>query len=355
LSILDNIEQIRESDPSNMYNKIFDLPEHMEEALKIGKKWQINKEDFADIGNIVLVGMGGSAIGGEIVRTMVRSKLMIPFEICRQYELPEYVDDETLVIASSYSGNTEETIAAVEDALARKAMLVAVSTGGMLADICNLNEIPMGQLPTGLPPRAALGYSFTLMMVFLEKIGLAEGCTSEIAEATKALSGFRETYIEDNPVESNPAKNLATRLQGKIPIVYSGPGLTSGPGQRLKGQICENGKTLAFVNQFPEFNHNELVAYCDVIKPHAEQLVVLLMRDAGDHPQIRKRMNIVKDIIAGCGIEVIEIHSKGASKTERIFSMIQVADFLSYYLAVLNEVDPEPVEAIERLKSELVD
>jgi len=354
LSVLDNVDKIREFDPSNMYNKIFDLPEQLTDALKLAKRWHINADDFLDPGNIVLVGMGGSAIAGDMIRTLLRSTLLVPFEICRHYSLPEYVDDETLVLASSYSGNTEETISAVEDALARKAMVAAFSTGGMLGDICSLNEIPMAQMPGGLPPRAAIGYSFALMVHFLDTVGLAKGAVDDIRDMIPNLSHYREAYIEDNPTESNPAKLLATKIHGRIPIVYSGPTLTDTVGLRLRGQIAENGKNLVFGNQFPEFNHNELVGYCNVAKQHADHLIVILLRDAEDHPQIRTRMNIVKEIIDKVGIEIYEIHTKGKSRMERMFSAVQMADFTSYYLAVLNESDPEPVEAIDWLKKELM-
>ncbi len=166
MSVLNDIEKIRAVDPENMYNRIFDLPEQMEEALKISKKWEINADDFPEVKNIVVIGMGGSAIGGDLVRSYLASKLLIPFQVVRNYELPEYVDDETLVIVSSYSGNTEETLAALDDAIGRKAMIAAISTGGMLEDVCKFNEIPMAKLPEGLQPRAAICYSFVPTLLF---------------------------------------------------------------------------------------------------------------------------------------------------------------------------------------------
>ncbi|MGD8923205.1 MAG: SIS domain-containing protein, partial [Candidatus Zixiibacteriota bacterium] len=145
--ILDDVEKIRASDPQNMYNRIFDLPEQMAKALKVAEVWKISPEDFPDVKNIVVIGMGGSAIGGDLVRSYLESRLLVPFQICRNYTLPEYVDDETLVIASSYSGNTEETLSALDDALQRKAMIAAISTGGILGDIAGINDIPMMTLP----------------------------------------------------------------------------------------------------------------------------------------------------------------------------------------------------------------
>jgi len=261
LSILDEVEQIRMMDPGNMYNSIFDFPEQIAEANKIGKLWRFDAGEFMGIKNIVITGMGGSAIGGEILRSYLRATLLVPVEICRNYVLPEYVDDESLVIVSSYSGDTEETVAAANDALDRKSMMAVVTTGGMIADLAKLNELPMAKIPTGLQPRAALGYSLIPMIYFFEKIGLVKKVTKQIDSYVSSLQKFREKYIEDNPVVSNPAKHLAEDIKDKIVMIYTGPTLTDAVGMRWKGQICENSKTLAFNNQFSEFNHNELVGW----------------------------------------------------------------------------------------------
>ncbi len=354
-SVLDDVAQIRGGDPENMYNKIFDLPEQMADALKIAQRWQVNVEDFSEVKNIVVTGMGGSAIAGDLARSYLSSKLLIPFEIVRNYNLPEYVDDETLVVASSYSGNTEETISAVEDALSRKAMVAAISTGGLLGDICKINEIPMAVIPEGIQPRAAIGYSFIPLMMFFEKINLVKNVRDEITKVIAGMQTYREVYIEDNPIEHNPAKKLATKIFGKVPIIYGGPTLTDTVAVRIKGQICENSKNLSFANQFPEFNHNELVGWYPTVEPFQDYLIVIMLRDAEDHPQIRKRMNVVREMIEPLEIEVIDIHSKGTTRLERMFSLVQLGDFMSYYLAILNEVDPTPVEVIDMLKEELTE
>lgn len=353
MSVLNDVEKIRSVDPENMYNRIFDLPEQLKDALKIGKDWKINPDEFADIKNIVVIGMGGSAIGGDLARTFLASKLLIPFQVIRNYQLPEYVDDETLVIASSYSGNTEETLAALDDALRRKAMIAAITTGGMLEEVAKLNEIPLVKLPEGLQPRAAIGYSFVPLMIFLEKIGLIKNVGPELEAVIKHLTNARELFIEDAKAKDNPAKNLAEKIHGKIPIIYTGPTLIDTIGLRWKGQICENSKNLAFVNQYAEFNHNELVGWADAIKKHKDSLIVIQLRDNDDHPQVYKRMDIVKTIISELGIEVIDIKSAGPSQLSRLFYLIMFGDFLSYYLAVLNEVDPSPVLVINRLKGML--
>ena len=354
-TMLDNVEHIREYDPSNMYNRIFDLPEQVDKALKLAQAWKLDPDDFADIRNIVFVGMGGSAIGGDLVRSYLRSELLIPVEVCRNYELPEYVDDETLVIVSSYSGNTEETLSALDDALRRKALIAALSTGGILEDVCKLNDIPLLILPGGLQPRAAIGYSFVPLLIFFEKIGLTKGATKDVTAVVSKLEKLREKYIEDNGTLSNPAKRIATLMAGRIPIIYGGPSLTDIVALRWKGQLCENSKVLAFSNVFPEMNHNELVGWSDIVKQHEEKFLVVFLRDAEDHPKIRRRMNIVKDLISKLEVEVVDLHSMGDSRLERIFSLIQMGDFISYYLAVLNQVDPTPVEVIESLKQRLVE
>lgn len=355
VSILENVDEIRANDPQNMYNHVFDFPEQMARALNIGISWKINKDLFPDIRNIVLVGMGGSAIGGDLARSYLSSKLLIPFHICRHYNLPEFVDDETLVIASSYSGNTEETLSALDDALKRQAMIAAISTGGMLADVCKLNEIPMATLPAGMQPRAALGYSFVPLLMLFEKVGLIKSVQEDVSHTIEKLKAYRQEYIESSTIKGNLAKTLATKLKGKIAIIYSGPTLTDTVAVRWKGQICENAKALAFANQFAEFNHNELVGWSDETRKHADNLIVLILRDQDDHPQIKKRMDIVKPLIEDTGTEVIEIESRGTSEMERMFSLIQIGDFISYYLAILEKQDPTPVITIEMLKAALAD
>ncbi len=354
-SVLESIEQIRSFDPDNMYNLIFDFPEQMARALNIGISWKIDPKLFLDIKNIVLIGMGGSAIGGDLARSYLNSKLEVPFHICRHYKMPEFVDDETLVIASSYSGNTEETLSALDDALDRKAMIAAISTGGMMAEVCKINGIPLATLPAGMQPRAALGFSFVPLLVLLEKVKLVPGMVNEISGTIEKLKIYRQEYIEDAPVKNNEAKKLAQKLQGKIVIVYSGPTLTDAVAVRWKGQICENSKTLAFANQFAEFNHNELVGWSDIMRKYSENLVVIILRDKDDHVQIKKRMDIVKPLIEDTGAEVIEVESRGAGELERMFSLIQMGDFVSYYLAILNKQDPTPVITIEMLKAALSD
>jgi len=338
-----------------MYNCIFDLPEQMTQALKLAGGWNVPKEEYPDVRNVVVVGMGGSAFAGDLARSFLASEMLIPFQVCRHYSLPEYVDDETLVIALSYSGNTEETLAAVDDALQRKSMIVVLTTNGLLEEVAGLNEIPMFKLPSGLQPRAAIGYSFVPLMVFLEKIGLIKDGIERINKAIAHLDTTRARMVEDHGVNKNPAKQMAQLIHGRIPIIYCGPTLTDSVGARWKCQICENAKQMAFTSQYPEFNHNELEGWSKQIEEHKDHFVVINLRDSGDHPRISSRMDVVKGLIEELDVQVIDIYATGETELERMFNLIQMGDFVSYYLAILSKVDPTPVEAIEKLKKELVE
>jgi len=351
---LDAVDQIRAVDSHGMYDKIYRFPEQIDEAITIGRKIEPDPDFFSGIKGIVLAGMGGSAIGGDLARSYLRHQLKIPFEICRNYRLPASVDKDYLVIASSYSGWTEETLAALDDALARGARIACLTTGGRLGKIADQKGFLKVILPTGYQPRAALGFSFIPLLFFLEKTGLIKNVTSEIAALAPGLKKYREQYDLAVGTDNNPAKSLALRLQGKIPVIYTGPELTDIVGLRWKGQICENAKMLAFNNQFSEFNHNELVGWNEYnVSP--DRLAVVILRDSDDAAPIKKRIPIVREMIEKRGIEVIDIYSQGDFPLGRIFSLIQLGDFTSFYLAILNNVDPTPIEAIDYLKEKLAE
>lgn len=352
IKILDNISGLDAVDPAEMYKKIYNFPEQLEEAAGIGKKIKPDPNYFKNIKNIVVAGMGGSAIGGDLVRSFLADRISIPFAIGRHYRLPGYVDKNTLVIVSSYSGNTEETLSAFDDAFKRGAMIACITTGGKLGDLADKHGLLKATLPTGYAPRAALGFSFTPLLFLISRLGLVDDVENDIIELIGGLKALRDTFSIDKKTENNPAKALAAKLYNKVPIIYSGPELTDAVGTRWKGQICENAKCLAFNNQFPEFNHNELVGW-NVIDAYRDKLVVIYLRDSDDHDRIKKRMSIVHEIIDKLDVEIIDIWSQGDFALGRMFSLIQIGDFASFYLAVLNKIDPTPVKVIDFLKAEL--
>jgi len=349
---LDSIDIIKNLDKSGMYDKIYNFPEQIEEAAQIGRGLTIDKDYFKDVTNIVVIGMGGSAIGGDLVRSYLGENITIPFQVCRNYHLPSFVDSSSLVIASSYSGNTEETLSAFQTAIEKKAHIFCLTTGGKLGSLAEKYNFPVAKLPQGYQPRAALGFSVIPLLYFFSKIGLIENIDNDVNEVVAGLKMYRKQYSMETDTEKNPAKILSNKLANKIPIIYTGPELTDTIGTRWKGQICENSESLAFNNQFPEFNHNELVGW-NKIEPYKDNLIVVYLRDTEDFAQISRRMSIVKEIIENLGIEVIDIYSQGDFKLGRMFSLIQIGDFVSFYLAVLNNVDPTPVKAIEQLKDKL--
>ncbi len=349
---LDSSEEIKNIDVSGMYDKIYSFPEQLEEAAQIGLSLNPDTNYFAGIKNIVVIGMGGSAIGGDLVRSYLADKINVPFYICRHYRMPQFVNENTLVIGSSYSGNTEETLSAFDDAMKRKAKIACITTGGELGRLAQENEFLMAQLPKGYPPRAALGFSFVPLLFLLSKLSFAPAVENDITGLIKELKSFRDSYSIDTDFDKNLAKSLAAKLYGKIPIIYTGPELIDAIGTRWKGQICENGKCLAFNNQFPEFNHNELVGW-NVIDPYRDKIIVIYLKDTDDHDRVMKRMSIVKKIIKEQKVEVVEVESRGTSPLVRMFSLIQTGDFASFYLAILNNIDPTPVKVIDSLKDEL--
>ncbi len=350
--MLNSIEDMRKLDPAGMYDKIYRFPEQLAKAAEIGSKIQIDTNHFSGLKNIVVAGMGGSAIGGDTVRTYLAGKLEVPFVVCRHYALPGFVNENTLVVISSYSGNTEETLAALNEALAKKAKIVCFSTGGKIGQIAKINNLPFIQLPDGYPPRTALGYSFVPLLFLMAKLGFIDDVSEKISTLITGLKEFRELYAAEIESDNNRAKAIAEKIYGKIPIIYSGPELTDTVGTRWKGQICENAKCLAYNNQFAEFNHNELVGW-NIIKSYKDKLIVIFLRNRDDLAQIRERMSIVKDIISKQNVEIVEVLAQGKTSLLRIFSLIQIGDFISYYLAILNKVDPTPVEVIDFLKNEL--
>jgi glucose/mannose-6-phosphate isomerase len=352
MNTLELAEKIKEIDPSGMYDKIYHFPEQLEKAVAIGKGINPDLKYYADIKNIIVAGMGGSAIGGDLVRSYLAGSIKVPFHICRHYRLPEFVDHNSLVVVSSYSGNTEETLSALDDAVQRKAKIACITSGGKAADIARAKKYLLTELPKGFPPRAALGFSFVPLLFLISKLGFIKNVDKDVAELILGLKAYRGRYSADVEEDKNPAKALARKLFKKIPIIYSGPELTDAVGTRWKGQICENAKCLAFNNQFAEFNHNELVGW-NVIDAYRDKVVVVYLRDSADHDRIERRMEIVRKIIEKQKVEVIDVFSHGDFTLGRIFSLIQLGDFMSLYLAILNNIDPTPVKVIDFLKAEL--
>ncbi|MEE9443134.1 MAG: bifunctional phosphoglucose/phosphomannose isomerase [candidate division Zixibacteria bacterium] len=365
MNILDNLENIRELDPGGMYDAIVDFPNQIREAIKIWEQTKIDPEAFPDmdkIDNIVICGMGGSAIGGDLAGAVLEEYPRIPIIVSRDYSLPYFARDKTVVIVSSYSGNTEETLMAMYQAVSRKCKIFAITTGGAIGEFAIKKKIPILSPKKGLQPRAALGYSFGLLMMLLYNLGVSHHLPRHLDNLASYLDIKAQSFLKDKVAEKNRCKQLAEKLHNRIPIIYSNTSFTSPAAIRFKGQLSENAKVLSFVNQFPECNHNEIVGWKN-IELLKDKVIVILLRDRSDYTSsdelissrimIKARMNIVKEMIEAKGVEVIEINSGGDDELQRLFSIVQIADFTSFYLAILNDEDPTPVSLIEELKQRL--
>jgi glucose/mannose-6-phosphate isomerase len=342
-------QSILRHDTKNMRKLLVEFPHQIENAVRIGKEYPA-PYNGSSIKNVVVTGLGGSAIGGDLLRSYLAEELKIPFAVNRHYFLTEYVDKHSLVIVSSYSGNTEETIASHKDATKRGAKVLCISTNGETERLAKKYRQPLITIPKGFPPRAALGYSFFPILIALAKMKLIKSKDRDIEETIALLEKKSEMYSSLS--RTNPSLVLAYELFEKLPIIYSAAERFDIVNLRWRGQIAENGKMLAFGHVVPEMNHNELVGW-KVLKKQMKQMAVVFLRDREDYPRVKIRMDIMKEILQKYASKVIEVESEGRSLLARMFSLIYLGDWVSFYLAILNHEDPTPVKVIDYLKNEL--
>ena len=340
---------VQRYDTANMRRLLAEFPKQIEEAVRIGREANISIKVHA-VKNIVVTGLGGSAIGGDILRSYASEEIGVPITVNRHYELPNFVGKESLVIVSSYSGDTEETIAAHQDARKRGAMVVCITTGGETERMAKKYGHQVIKIPKGYPPRTALAYSFFPLLVMLTKAKLLPSKDKEIAETVALLK--KKSKIYEMLEGHNPALELAKLLYNKLPVIYSPADRLDAVNVRWRGQLAENAKVLAFGHVLPEMNHNEIVGW-KVLQRMMGEMVVVFLRDTDEHERIQTRMKITKGIVSEFANRVIEVPSEGRSLLTRTFSLIHLGDWTSYYLAILNGIDPTPVRIIDYLKWEL--
>lgn len=342
-------EDCAKYDSQGMLNRILKFPEQLQHAQSISKAVEV-PFGSEQILNICVAGMGGSAISGDIARSYLSDTLKIPILVNRSYTLPNFVNEHSLMIVNSYSGNTEETLEAYEDACKREAKIVCVTSGGKLAEKAKAHGDPIYFIPTGYPPRSALGYLTVPLLFTLYDIGLTPNPEKDLLESVNLLAALREQYHPDSG--DNLAKQISYQLENKIPLIYGSVSRFDAVAFRWKTQLSENSEVLAFYNAFPELNHNEIMGW-GPLQEINRNFQVIYLKDSGDHPQVKKRMNIVKEILEQKTGPVIEVESRGQSLLARIFSLVFLGDMVSFYLAILNRVDPTPVEKIDYLKQRL--
>ena len=331
-----------------MNELISSFSQQLEDAYSGFQKLSLSSFEKSDrkIANIVVVGLGGSGIGGNLVQTITRILLKIPCQVCKTYNLPSYIDENTLLIASSFSGNTEETLASLEEAQRKGAYIACLTSGGNVEKIANqkgFDLVPLKSLAAC--PRAHLPYSVTSLLLLLNHYGLIEiDFEKEIKETVASLN-------KDNEIIKKEAKQLAVSLKGKFPILYA-DAILEPMLIRFQQQINENAKQLCHVAVFPEMNHNELVGW-HMPKEILSKIHILLFHSDYDHERVSKRMEICETIFNKHTAAITHIFAKGNSFLEQVFYLIYLTDWVSYYLAEENGVDPFPVEVINYLKSSL--
>lgn len=351
---LDSFKKIEKYDESSMLELIESFPEQCQDADCIGNEFELPKEFTArQYKNIVCAGVGGSAIGADLVRSYIAEDARIPVLINRNYTLPNFVTEDTLVIASSYSGNTEETISAYREAISRGSGVIAITSGGRLEKAAREDDVPCLMIPEGFPPRCALGYSFFPLLIMLSKLGVIRDQEAFISDAIHNLRRLRDSRLGYKvPRKNNPAKKMAVEIFGRFPVIYGSSDHIDAIVTRWKGQFAENSKVLSSGNLFPEVNHNEIAGW-ENPKDLLKECVAIILRDAADHPRISKRMDVTKRILKKEKMMVLETASSGKELLARMFSLIYMGDFVSFYLAILNGIDPTPVDKITYLKKEL--
>ena len=348
INILNDPEEMRKVDLSDMLSFCVKAPYHYEKASQLAKNISIN---YPKPKTVLVAGMGGSAIGGELVKDWARDKIAVPIEICREYSLPTYADKNTLVIIVSYSGETEETLSVFLDAIKRRCMTFCISSGGALQKFAEKLNVPHLLVPSGMAPRASLPYLFMPLPVLLEKVGLVSSVTSEVSDAVRSLRQVSEKNSPEKPLEKNIAKKMALNINGTIPVVY-GFEIYCAVAHRLKTQFNENSKIPAKWEYFSELNHNEIVGW-EAANEFAKYFSAIFIRDDSESEAMRTRIKTTQEFMRQKSLKIYEIKSIGNSKLAKISSVICTGDFISVYLAVLRGVDPTPVKSIALLKDKL--
>lgn len=326
-----------------MHQLVEDFPNQLRRALEIGREAKIGKPKVP-IRNVLITGLGGSGIGGTIISNILKDDLQVPVIINKEYQIPAFVGENTLVIASSYSGNTEETMSAMMQAFKKNARIVCITSGGLIKEYAETNNIDYVLIDGGSPPRAAFGQSFVQIFFILHYLGLLENKFIEYTEAAIALLEADKDEIKKE------AKDIADKLNTKIPVIYADAKF-EGVAIRFRQQINENSKMLCWHHVIPEMNHNELVGW----REKNDNIVVVFLRNLQDYERNQERMDFVKSVVSEYASGTIEIASKGERDIERALYLIHLTDWVSCYLADLKGVDAIEINVINQLKNKLAE
>jgi glucose/mannose-6-phosphate isomerase len=351
VSGLDDLNHIKETDKRGMMALVLEFPEQCERAAEIVSRWTPRASVGHGPDMIVVSGLGGSAIAGDMVAALRAKDLPVPMLTNRDYRLPGFAGKNSLVICESYSGNTEETLSAYADARSRGAKIVCITSGGKLAAMAERDGVDVILVPGGQPPRSATGYLFVPMMFVLEKLGIVGPVSDRLPAALDLLRKERGQWRPEVPSDDNEVKLLARELHRRIPLLYGAAGLAGVVAFRWKTQFNENAKVHAFANVFPEMNHNEIMGW-ELANLESDAFAAVFIRDPADSSRIADRIRITSTLIPRWFISR-DIPLSGQNDLEKLLWGFYFGDLASVYLAICNDIDPTRITGIDRLKEEL--
>jgi glucose/mannose-6-phosphate isomerase len=349
LSALDDPEALAAIDRSGMLEMVARTGSQLRRGFELGRSGEA-LPSAEGLGSIVVCGMGGSGVSGDVLRVLFANRLPVPILVEKGYDLPASCHDRALVFAVSFSGNTEETLSAYVEGVARSCRMVAVSAGGELAAFAAADGVPHVRLPDDVAmPRAALGYLAGALIGCLEAIGMIDA-SAEVDSAGRLLDELARSVAPGRPAEENEAKLIASWLGARTPLVWGSVGLAEAAALRWKCQLNENAKMPAFHDVLPELDHNDVEGWS---ARSGEAFAALVLRHAGEDPRIQARVDATLSAVAPSGLEARQVLARGTSPAERLFSLIMLGDFTSVYAALLRGIDPTPVPILTGLKARL--
>jgi glucose/mannose-6-phosphate isomerase len=348
---LDDLGALRAGDPGGMLDIVASLPAHARVGYAAGRA-VTDLPSVDDVSAVTFCGMGGSAVAGDVLRALYRRRLGVPFDVHRSPVLPAYCGPHTLVIASSYSGSTAETLACFREAVARGCRVIALSSGGPLAAEAREGGYAVVPAPPGFMPRAALGHLAFGAIGALEAVGLLPNAAPDVDETVSELTEIAGRLGPEVPRATNDAKELAWQLGDRVPVIWGAEGIASVAAARWKTQFNENAKVPAWTSSLPELDHNEVVGWT---RPAGDAHMVIALRDEDEHPDVAARFPLSLEIARAAGCVTAEEWAAGRSALARLCSLILMGDFTTTYAALARGIDPTPIGAIDRLKAALAE
>lgn len=345
------LNKIQELDKNKIFEMIGAQPDQLRRNFADSMRDDITDEDGVGITSIVLAGMGGSALAANIIKNWLYDNLMVPFEVVRGYNLPDYIGPDTLVVISSYSGNTEEALSCYRQAVGGSSRIVIMAAGGELVKLARQHNHMVLELPDGFQPRLAVMAGFKALACLFEDMKLV--ATTDLRGQLINVAGFLDNVkfamSPDNQTEDNFAMQVAEKAAGKVVVIYAASTLGSA-AYKWKINLNENGKQMAFYNTYPELSHNEFQGW---MLPKEKDIVAIQLESSLEDGQIQKRMQTTERILQDYGFDPIKVQAQGSTHIEQLLSTILLGDYVSAYVGILNGIDPTPVGLIERLKTEL--